>query len=143
MRNQIEAGSKQAVDDFWRIKIMSGFLLVGAFPLSAGVLFHSLWLKWTGLAVIGVGQLCFAIELFCMVWSVLRSPKCRVAKTESKTVADEYLALGWTLRHVFRERDDGKPDEYLFEWLGSGDPVQVHSSKIVRRKCDDERLRRA
>src|SRR5258705_1534833 len=134
---EIKVYSTPAAKEFWRIKIMSGLLLVVAFHLSAGIIFHLSWLKWTGLAVVGVACLGFVIELSCMVWFVLRLPKCRVAKTESKAVANEYLALGWTLRHLFREEDDGKTDEYLFEWLRDGDPLHVHSRKIAKRKCDD------
>jgi hypothetical protein len=60
-------------------------------------------------------------------------PKPRLAKAHSKLVADEYLRLGWTLRHQFYEKGDGEPYEYLFAWVGEGDPVGIDWAEFSRR----------
>lgn len=58
--------------------------------------------------------------------------KSRLAKAHSKLVADEYLRLGWTLKHEFfaDEFKDApsyihEPCEYLFEWCHEGEPVSI------------------
>jgi hypothetical protein len=56
--------------------------------------------------------------------------KPRYAKAHAKPVADEYLALGWTLRHEFRVAPDDEPYEYFFEWCKDGDPIPVDWSKF-------------
>ena len=52
--------------------------------------------------------------------------KPRLAKAHSKSVADEYLRLGWTLKHeFFAPEHDDEPYEYLFEWNNEAEPVSV------------------
>lgn len=58
--------------------------------------------------------------------------KSRLAKAHSKLVADEYLRLGWTLKHEFSatecKNEPGyadEPYEYIFEWNKEADPVQI------------------
>jgi hypothetical protein len=59
-----------------------------------------------------------------------------MAKAHSKLIADEYLRLGWTLNHEFREPEDDEPYEYLFEWKRDGEPTQIDQSKFSERKVD-------
>ena len=58
------------------------------------------------------------------------SCKPRYAKAHSKRVADEYLRLGWTLRHEFHVEPDEEPYEYFFEWDKEGEPVSPDWSKL-------------
>ena len=113
-RNQnIKAYSTAGVDDWRRIKFISVLVLIGSFPLSSGLILHSAWLSWTGVAIVGVAVLCFAVEGMRGVWWYLHLPKCRVAKTDSKAVADEYLRLGWTLKHVYTDSGNEKFPVFL------------------------------
>jgi hypothetical protein len=59
--------------------------------------------------------------------------KPRIAKAHSKLVADEYLRLGWTLRHQFIARGDEEPYEYFFSWDKEGDPVNIDWAEFSRR----------
>jgi hypothetical protein len=49
--------------------------------------------------------------------------KPKLAKAHSALMAEKYIRLGWTLKHEFYEDDDDEPCEYLFEWLGPGEPI--------------------
>lgn len=123
-----------------RIKILSVLILVGAFPLSVGRIFHSSWLSWTGVAFVGIACLWFVIdflrEILPELWRWLREPKGRRVQTESRIIADEYLRLGWTLTRKFDGSSHGEATFYLLEWLGDGDPVRIDLRKISLRKAD-------
>ena len=54
----------------------------------------------------------------------------RKVKAHGKVVADEYLRLGWTLEHEFRETPDSQPYEYYFEWQRPGEPVLIDWTKF-------------
>jgi hypothetical protein len=49
-------------------------------------------------------------------------PRPRFAKACSQKIADEYVRLGWTLRHEFRVPGDNQPYEYLLEWRQGTEP---------------------
>jgi hypothetical protein len=55
----------------------------------------------------------------------------RLGKCHSAQMAEQFIRLGWTLKYEFRTEDDDEPYEYVFEWLGIGDPVypSPHGSK--------------
>ena len=61
------------------------------------------------------------------------SDKPRMAKAHSKLVADEYIRLGWTLRHKFYGRGDVEPYEYFFVWEGPGEPVGIDWKEFAAR----------
>jgi hypothetical protein len=61
--------------------------------------------------------------------------KARLAKAHSRLVADEYLRLGWTLVHEFREPPQNEQYEWLFEWRRIDEPVPIDWSEF-RRKND-------
>lgn len=48
--------------DFRPIRFISVLVLIGSFPLSSGIIFHSTWLSWTGVIIVGVAVLCFIVE---------------------------------------------------------------------------------
>jgi len=117
-----------------RIKIISLLILIAAFPLSAGQIFHLSWLSWTGVAIIGGASSWFAIDFLSELWQWLRSPKPPTVQTDSKAIADEYLRLGWTLTREFSGSSHGESSVYLLEWLGEGDPVRIDLSKIRKER---------
>ncbi len=45
-------------------------------------------------------------------------------------MAENYLKLGWTLKHEFRDQPENEPYEYLFEWMQAGAPVGIQSSEL-------------
>ena len=57
----------------------SVLVLLGAFPLSAGVVFDSLWLRWTGIAAIGSALGGFALW-FLSAWWFSRRAAARTDK---------------------------------------------------------------
>lgn len=59
--------------------------------------------------------------------------KPRTARAHSKLVADEYLRLGWTLRHRFYARGADEPYEYFFVWEGDDDPVGIDWAEFSGR----------
>ena len=58
-----------------RVHIISILVLIGAFPLSAGIIFHSSWLRWTGIVVAGMAFALTFVELLHVVWFWMRAPK--------------------------------------------------------------------
>jgi hypothetical protein len=53
-----------------------------------------------------------------------RTDKPRLGKAHSKMHADEYLRLGWTLKHeFFAEEAPEEPYEYIFSWDRDTDPI--------------------
>jgi hypothetical protein len=51
-------------------------------------------------------------------------------KAHAKVIADELMRVGWTLRHEFRADGSEEPYEYIFEWIGAGEPVAIDPSKL-------------
>jgi hypothetical protein len=54
-------------------------------------------------------------------WS--NAPMPKLGKAHSAKMAEEFIRLGWTLKHEFRANSDEEPYEYLFEWQAAGDAV--------------------
>jgi len=121
-----------------RIKIISILVLIGAYPLSGGQIFNVSWLSWTGVAIVGFACSWFVLDFLRELWRWIRSPKCRVVRTESKATADEYLRLGWTLKHEFDDSDHDESSVYLLEWLGAGDPVHIVGRPSPKHICPDK-----
>lgn len=59
-----------------------------------------------------------------------------LAKAHSQLVAHEYLRLGWTLVHEFREPPVAEPYEYLFEWQRGGEPVLIDWNEFRKRPAN-------
>ena len=118
-----------------RIKIISVLILIGGLPLSVGKIFNSPWLTWPGLALIGLACAWFLIDFLGELWRWIRSPKRLTVQTESKTVADEYLRLGWTLIREFDGAAHGESPVYLLEWLRDGKPVRIDATKFSKRNA--------
>jgi hypothetical protein len=51
------------------------------------------------------------------------APIPKLAKAHSAQMAEEYIRLGWLLRHEFRANGDDELYEYLFEWQAEGDAI--------------------
>ncbi len=49
--------------------------------------------------------------------------KPRLAKAHSAQMAQQYVRLGWTLKHEIYAEGDAEPCEYVFEWLAPGEPI--------------------
>jgi hypothetical protein len=47
----------------------------------------------------------------------------KLGKAHSAQMAEEFVRLGWTLKHEFRADSDDEPYEYVFEWLADGEAV--------------------
>ncbi len=47
----------------------------------------------------------------------------KLGKAHSAQMAEEFVRLGWTLKHEFRADGDDEPYEYVFEWLADGEAV--------------------
>jgi len=58
-----------------RIHIISILVLIGAFPLSVGIIFRSSWLRWTGIAVVGMAFVLTFLGLLYVAWFWMRAPK--------------------------------------------------------------------
>ncbi len=60
---------------FVRYSVISILVLVGALPLAAGVLFGSTWLRWTGVALVGLAAVLALVHLILVAFFRLRSHK--------------------------------------------------------------------
>ena len=47
----------------------------------------------------------------------------KLGKCHSAQMAEEFIRLGWTLKHEFYANGDDEPYEYLFEWCAAGEPI--------------------
>jgi hypothetical protein len=106
------------------IKLSLLLILIAAFPLSSSVIFHITWLVWVGVALIMAACLLIAYHFF------RPSPKFRLVRVNTKSMLDEFLRLGWTLREERREPGDNESPEYLLEWLRESDPPPPDMSKL-------------
>jgi hypothetical protein len=50
-------------------------------------------------------------------------PMPKLGKAHSAQMAEEFVRLGWPLKHEFRADGDDEPYEYVFEWLADGEAV--------------------
>ena len=73
------------------IIVASVLILVAAFPISAGVIFNSLWLRWTGIAIIGSALGCFALW-FLSAWWFSRHAAARTDKIRMRD-GDAFLIM--------------------------------------------------
>jgi hypothetical protein len=106
------------------IKAIAILILIGAFPLSAGRLFHSDALSWTGVGFIAVACIWFLAEFLVVIWRFVRLPDSRVVRTLSKALAEEYVRVGWTLKQDVHDSATGKPIVYCIEWLRDSKPAR-------------------
>lgn len=87
-----------------------------------------LWASWAAIAIPAL--LVVTAVVSAAIW-VLRAPRARseqpARETRPRQVtvharrdADLYVKLGWTLTHA----SDARPQEYVLEWQGLGEPVR-------------------
>jgi len=53
----------------------------------------------------------------------------KLGKAHSAQMAEEFIRLGWTLKHEFRTNGDDEPYEYVFEWGADGEAVYPYPAK--------------
>ena len=73
----LSLGHIERMNSVRRIYFISILILIGAFPLSAGAIFHSSWLRWTGIAFAGLAFVMTAFQLLLVGWFWIRSPRPR------------------------------------------------------------------
>src|SRR5688572_6897110 len=123
------------------IIVGSVLILVAAFPLAAAVIFSSLWLRWTGIAIMGSAFGCFALYFLSAWWfcrhGAARTDKIRMRDGDAILVMVKdgkviHHSSNMSLPHIeFVKRTTGDLPEGA--WVGTvsklGSDIAAMSSK--------------